>query len=56
MKSWFRPDMTEKMLTGTLSLNTNKQYKQIQNQNMLPIIVSTTAYLSTSIIYTIFQV
>ena len=24
-KSWLRPDMTEKLLTGTLSLNTNKQ-------------------------------
>ena len=23
-KCWLRPDMTEKMLTGTLSLNTNK--------------------------------
>ena len=22
---WLRPDMTEKLLTGTLSLNTNKQ-------------------------------
>ena len=24
-KRWLRPDMTEKLLTGTLSLNTNKQ-------------------------------
>ena len=24
-KRWFRPDMTEKLLTGTLNLNTNKQ-------------------------------
>ena len=24
-KQWLRPDMTEKLLTGTLSLNTNKQ-------------------------------
>ena len=24
-KLWLRPDMTEKLLTGTLSLNTNKQ-------------------------------
>ena len=24
-KRWLRPNMTEKMLTGTLSLNTNKQ-------------------------------
>ena len=24
MKRWLRPDMTEKLLTGTLSLNTNK--------------------------------
>ena len=24
-KQWFHPDMTEKLLTGTLSLNTNKQ-------------------------------
>ena len=23
-KRWLRPDMTEKLLTGTLSLNTNK--------------------------------
>ena len=26
-KRWLRPDMTEKLLTGTLSLNTNKQTK-----------------------------
>ena len=26
-KIWLRPDMTEKLLTGTLSLNTNKQNK-----------------------------
>ena len=30
-KPWFRPDMTEKLLTGTLNLNTNKQTKK---QNM----------------------
>ena len=24
-KQWLRPDMTENLLTGTLSLNTNKQ-------------------------------
>ena len=24
-KQWLRPDMTEKLLTGALSLNTNKQ-------------------------------
>ena len=24
-KRWLRPDMTEKLLTGKLSLNTNKQ-------------------------------
>ena len=24
-KGWFHPDMTEKLLTGTLNLNTNKQ-------------------------------
>ena len=29
-KRWLRPDMTEKLLTGTLSLNTNKQ-TNIQN-------------------------
>ena len=27
-KRWLRPDMTEKLLTGTLSLNTNKQNKK----------------------------
>ena len=27
-KRWLRPDMTEKLLTGTLSLNTNKQTKR----------------------------
>ena len=26
-KWWLRPDMTEKLLTGTLSINTNKQTK-----------------------------
>ena len=26
-KRWLRPDMTEKLLTGTLSINTNKQTK-----------------------------
>ena len=25
-KRWLRPDMTEKLLTGTLSLNTNKMF------------------------------
>ena len=25
MKRWLRPDMTEKLLTGTLSLNTTNQ-------------------------------
>ena len=25
-KRWLRPDMTEKLLTGTLSLNTNKSF------------------------------
>ena len=25
---WFRPNMTEKLLTGTLSINTNKQTKR----------------------------
>ena len=28
-KQWLRPDMTEKLLTGTLSLNTNKQTNKI---------------------------
>ena len=26
-KQWLQPDITEKLLTGTLSLNTNKQTK-----------------------------
>ena len=28
-KQWLRPDMTEKLLTGTLSLNANKQTNKI---------------------------
>ena len=28
-KRWLRPDMTEKLLTGTLSLNTNKQSNKV---------------------------
>ena len=27
-KRWLRPDMIEKLLTGTLNLNTNKQTKR----------------------------
>ena len=30
-KRWLRPDMTEKLLTGTLSLNTNKQTNYVEN-------------------------
>ena len=33
-KRWLRPDMTEKLLTGTLSLNTNKQTKSMQNMSL----------------------
>ena len=29
-KRWLRPDMTEKLLTGTLSLNTNKQLSSVK--------------------------
>ena len=29
-KRWLRPDMTEKLLTGTLNLNTNKQTNYIK--------------------------
>ena len=31
-KSWLCPDMTEKLFTGTLSLNTNIQTKSINGQ------------------------
>ena len=31
-KQWHRPDMTEKLLTGTLSLNTNKQTNKQTNK------------------------
>ena len=30
-KRWLRPDMTEKLLTGTLSLNTNKQKSEMRS-------------------------
>ena len=29
-KRWLRPDMTEKLLTGTLSINTNKETRHIR--------------------------
>ena len=31
-KRWFRPDMTEKMLAGTLSINTNKQITELETR------------------------
>ena len=35
-KRWLRPDMTEKLLTGTLCLNTNKQTNKQTNKTILP--------------------
>ena len=33
-KRWFRPDMTEKLLTGTLNLNTQKKKKKKKKKNI----------------------
>ena len=45
-KRWLRPDMTEKLLTGTLSRNTNKQTKKpifgVSNQVRLKLACSAT--------------
>ena len=36
MKWWLRPDMTEKLLTGTLNLKTNHQKRKIAHSRAVP--------------------